>query len=167
MTDADVIALFERSVDDLYRYATRLTGGDRAWAEELVQEVFVQVVRKVRSSPDVDLDEGWLRVACQHRFLDDLKARRRRSRRERRSMHLHERRGPAGQPAFDADYEAFDPTEMLGQLPADQRVVIVLRYVDDQSVPEIAERIGKSVRATESLLARGRVSLRRLMEVEP
>jgi RNA polymerase sigma-70 factor, ECF subfamily len=166
MTDADVIALFERSVNDLYRYATRLTGGDRAWAEELVQDVFVQVVRKVRSSPDVDVDEGWLRVACQHRFLDDLKARQRRSRRELKVASLDDRRGSTPDITPDIGASSDDPTVLLAQLPADQRAALVMRYLDDYSVAEIARRIGKSVRATESLLVRGRTALRKMMEVD-
>jgi RNA polymerase sigma-70 factor (ECF subfamily) len=35
-----------------------------------------------------------------------------------------------------------------------------MRYVDDMSVPEVAAAIGRSVHATESLLARARESLR-------
>jgi RNA polymerase sigma-70 factor, ECF subfamily len=166
MTDADVIALFERSVDDLYRYATRLTGGDRAWAEELVQEVFVQVVRKLRSGNEMTIDEGWLRVACQHRFLDDLKSRNRRVRREHRAEGLRTRQLPSDQETLASLHTDRDPASLLAELPAEQRVALVLRYIDDYSVPEIAKRLGKSVRAAESVLARGRVALRRMMEVD-
>lgn len=33
MTDADLLALYERTVDELYRYASRLTGGDATLAD--------------------------------------------------------------------------------------------------------------------------------------
>jgi RNA polymerase sigma-70 factor (ECF subfamily) len=40
----------------------------------------------------------------------------------------------------------------------------MLRYVDDLSVAEVARLLGKSVRATESLLARARTALRAAYE---
>ena len=47
----------------------------------------------------------------------------------------------------------------LGGVPATQRAALVLRYVDDCTVGQIAETLGRSVRATESLLARARRNL--------
>jgi RNA polymerase sigma-70 factor (ECF subfamily) len=38
--------------------------------------------------------------------------------------------------------------------------VLVLRYVDDLSVAEVAREMGRSVHATESLLTRARTALR-------
>jgi RNA polymerase sigma-70 factor (ECF subfamily) len=46
----------------------------------------------------------------------------------------------------------------LDALPASQRLVISLRYLDGLSVPEIARAVSKSVHAVESLLARGRAT---------
>jgi DNA-directed RNA polymerase specialized sigma24 family protein len=39
----------------------------------------------------------------------------------------------------------------------------VLKYVDDLPVADVARELGRSVHATESLLARGRASLRATM----
>lgn len=50
---------------------------------------------------------------------------------------------------------------MLADLPADQRVALVMRYIDDLPVQEVADQIGRSLAATESLLARGRRQLGR------
>ena len=52
MTEDDLLALYERTVNELYRYASRLTGGDRAWADELVQETYLAVLRKIRAGDD-------------------------------------------------------------------------------------------------------------------
>ncbi|MFT3853282.1 MAG: sigma-70 region 4 domain-containing protein [Ilumatobacteraceae bacterium] len=48
----------------------------------------------------------------------------------------------------------------LADLPDTQRVAMVLMYVDDLSVAEIAAVFGRSEHAVESLLARGRAALR-------
>ena len=143
-----VVELYERTLDEVYRYATRLTGGDRPFADEIVQETYLQLLRG--PAPRDGADIGWLIVACRHRFLDALKRDRRRTDRELRAL---EKPAAAPEPGGEA-------TDALGALPVDYRVVLVLRYVDGLSVSEIATEIGRSRRATESLLARARAALR-------
>jgi len=48
----------------------------------------------------------------------------------------------------------------LGSLGADERLALVLRHVDGLSIAEIADFVGKSVAATDSMLRRGRDRLR-------
>ena len=55
---------------------------------------------------------------------------------------------------------ADDLLARLAALPPLQRAALVLRYGDDLPVGEVARIVGKSVHATESLLARGRSALR-------
>ena len=50
----------------------------------------------------------------------------------------------------------------LGRLPTPQRSALVLRYLDGLSVPDVAEHLGRSVHATETLLVRARAALRRV-----
>ena len=47
-----------------------------------------------------------------------------------------------------------------------QRTALTLRYLDGLSVPEVAEHLGRSVHATETLLVRARAALRRVYEEE-
>ena len=158
MSDQDVVELYERTIDAVYRYASRLCGHDRAAAEELVQDTYLQVVHLVRTGSPQVVDTGWLIVTCRSRFLDRLRSQRRREAREDAAV----RRLPAGV----APPESSDATDRLGGLPADQRAALVLRYVDDLPVPEVARLLGRSVHATESLLARGRAGLRARMSME-
>jgi len=50
----------------------------------------------------------------------------------------------------------------LLRVSAPQRLALTLRYLDGLSVPEVAEHLGRSVHATETLLARARAALRRI-----
>ena len=156
LTDADVMALYERTVDELYRYASRLTGNDRAAAEELVQDTYLVLVRQVREGTAQPVDIGWLIVTCRSRFLDGVRSRRRRANREvdfaRRAVPSETSHGRA--------------VDALSLLPVAQRAAMVLRYVDDLSVPEVARVLGRSVHATESLLARGRAAIRSQIDQE-
>jgi RNA polymerase sigma-70 factor (ECF subfamily) len=53
-----------------------------------------------------------------------------------------------------------DIDDTLAAIPALQRAVLVLHYMDRLSVREVARLIGKSEAATASLLARGREAFR-------
>jgi RNA polymerase sigma-70 factor (ECF subfamily) len=54
----------------------------------------------------------------------------------------------------------------LSRLAVPQRLALTLRYLDGLSVPEVAEHLGRSVHATETLLVRARAALRRVYEEE-
>jgi len=148
---ADVLAFYERSVADVFAYAMRLTAGDRHAAEELVQETYLALVREVRLGRVVGIGVGWAITTCRHRFLDDLRGRRRRIERERRVAAFPTAAGSDG---------VGDTLEALGLLASDQRAAMVMRYVDEMSVAEIAGAMERSIHAVESLLARGRETLR-------
>jgi RNA polymerase sigma-70 factor (ECF subfamily) len=155
----DLVALYASSVDDVYRYASRLTGGNRARTDDLVQDTYLGVLRRLRRGERLELSTGYLIVACRSRFLDDLKAERRRDARELRSL-------PAHQPGEVVDTAASGGStrEALRRLPDDQRAALVLRYVDDLPVADVARHLGRSLHATESLHARGRTALRTLLQ---
>ena len=48
--------------------------------------------------------------------------------------------------------------QALAALPDDYRTALVARYADEQTVSEVARLLGKSYKATESLLSRARVA---------
>ena len=149
LTDADVMAYYERTCDEVYRYASRLAGGDRSRAEDLVQETFLTLVRQVRAGRTEPVDVGWAIATCRSRFLDQL---RRDGSADRATGRAFER-APSTAPDVGA-------AEALARVPEEQRAALVLRYVDDLSVAAVARAIGRTVHATESLLARARDSFR-------
>ncbi|MEN9643560.1 MAG: hypothetical protein RL238_229 [Actinomycetota bacterium] len=158
MTDEQLRTLYERTLVDVHRYASRLCGGDRARTEELVQETYLALVRHARSNPTEPIGIGWLMVTCRHRFIDDERSQQRR--RHRETVVALERPVVAEASADSGVLGA------LATLPAMQCAALVLRYVDDLPVDEVAREIGKSVRATESLLVRARTALRGRAEQE-
>jgi RNA polymerase sigma-70 factor (ECF subfamily) len=155
-TSDDLVSLYESTVDGVYRYASRLTGGDRARTDDLVQDTYLGVLRRIQRGERLELSAGYLIVACRSRFLDELKANRRRTDRELRV-------GPGTQ-VIPSEADPPSATAALARLPDDQRAAMVLRYVDDLTVADVAHHLGRSVRATESLLVRGRAALRTLLQ---
>ncbi|MEN9644339.1 MAG: hypothetical protein RL238_1008 [Actinomycetota bacterium] len=144
--EASLVACYDATVDRVYRYASRLTGNDRARTDDLVQEVYLGLVRGVRQGMPGPVGLGWLYTSARHRFLDRLRGEEREERRLRLVVSTVD----------DAPVEV----PGLADLPDRERVALVLRYLDDLPVPEVAEAMGLTVHATESLLARARRRMR-------
>jgi RNA polymerase sigma factor (sigma-70 family) len=142
---------YDATFDEVFGYATRLTG-DRRRAEDLVADAYLGLVRASRAGQVTAIGVGWLITAVRHRFIDELRS----SERESRRLRLVERRGEAEQidPADDRT------GQLLSSLSDRERAAVVLRYVDDLSVAEVARRLSVSIRAAESLLARARARVR-------
>ena len=56
--------------------------------------------------------------------------------------------------------------DVLATMSPIQRAALTLRHVDGLSVPEVAELLGRSVHATETLLVRARAAFRRRYDEE-
>ena len=152
-SEAEIEVVFSSVFDDVHRYASRLAGSDRSLAEDLVQDAFVGLVRAVRNGDVDEVSIGWLLVSVRNRFHDHV----RRERSARRVGRLRAvRDGDASPGPGDTDQALGMASAALASLGAEERLVLVLHHVDGRSVREVAATIGKSVHATESILARAR-----------
>lgn len=151
-TREELAACYDATIQDVFVYAARLSG-DRRRAEDLVSEAYLGLVRASRDGHITSVGIGWLITAVRHRFLDGLRS----DARETKRIRLVEPRGGA-EPVDDSPPGGAD---LLAPLSDRERAAVVLRYVDDLSVADVATRLDISVRAAESLLARARTRLRR------
>ena len=158
-TKDEFLAFYRVAVGPAYRSASRLCGGDRVRSEDLVQEAFMDLVKEVRSGHITSVDVGWMIVAIRHRFIDSL----RRREREDRRLRLVWTRERIEADIDPAELSGERVTALLAQLPEAQRAAVVLHHVDGLSISQVAAVLDRSTHATESLLARGRDQLRRLL----
>lgn len=144
----------------LYALAIRLLN-DGAEAEDVVQETMLRVWK---IAPEWRKGEAkvatWAYGVARNLCLDRL--------RKRRSTGLDEApeqvdESPLPLEGMIAQDRAEALRHALERLPERQRTAIVLRHFEEASNPEIAETIGTSVEAVESLLARGRRKLAALL----
>ena len=156
-TKDGLLAFYRLAVTPAHRSAARLTG-DRQWAEDLVQQAFLELVREVRAGRMTSVDVGWVVITVRHRFLDSI---RRAGREERRLRLVAVDEFPSTTTTNPSSGRAI---ALLARLPDAQRAAVVLHHVEGLTVREVAESLDRSVHATESLLARGREQLRRLLE---
>jgi RNA polymerase sigma-70 factor (ECF subfamily) len=129
--------------------------GSATLAEELTQTVFIEAIRNPGSFDGRADAVPWLCGIARHRLA---RYHRERVRSERWSTSGAVR--PTDADAPDAAWQAGDLRARirfaLDALPALQRSALILRYLDDLSVRDVARHLGRSEAATESLLRRGR-----------
>jgi RNA polymerase sigma-70 factor (ECF subfamily) len=149
-------AFYDEALPVVYGYFLRRTGGMPALAEDLTQETFLAAVKRLQRGVVVDAPRPWLIGIARHRLIDHYRAT---SGMANRVVALDN--WIDEQPDDRDDISAFLDREhaisALDALPASQRLVIALRYLDGMSVSEIARQTGKSVHAIKSLLARPRI----------
>lgn len=150
--------VYERALPAVYGYFLRRAGA--SVAEDLTQEVLLQAARSFRRGETAKIEVPWLMAVARSRLVDHHRAEGRRA----RKLVLAWSEQPSASASADAEFDASHLTEeterALGALPAAQRAALVLHHLDDLSVHEVAEVLGRSVRATESLLARARHAFR-------
>jgi len=149
--------LYLRHADDAVRLAYLLTG-DRALAEDLVQDAFVRLAGRLVHLRDPDAVPAYLRRTVVN--LANSNFRRRRV--ERRYLeHARSEVVSAAGRVPDAGVEDRDQMwHALGRLPARQRAAIVLRYYEDLPETAIADLLQCRPGTVKSLLSRGLEGMR-------
>lgn len=122
-------------------------------AAELAQETYLSALRSLRSGQPVGSPLPWLVTVARRRLVDHY--RRQEVRRRRHPSAFPEAPAPPA-PTSEAEVRLLTA---LDSLPATYRLALILRYVDDLPLEVVADHLGRSPTATESLLARSRRAL--------
>lgn len=132
--------------------------GDLAEAEDSVQEAFARVLASPRSFVDADDSERWLRVVA----LNVARTRyRRRWLFDRLVRAGRIEPAPAAVPGLSADRVAL--LAALRRLAPPTREAVVLHYLADLPVGEVAATLEVPVGTVKARLARGRAALARFL----
>lgn len=156
-TDAPraLLRCYDEALPAVYGYFVRRCG-DRGTAEDLTSETFLAAMDAARRPSPPPISVAWLIGVARHKLADHY--RRRHDRFTVPVAELPEPVDPADN--WDAELDRIVAEAVLARLPEQHRTVLVLRYLDDCSVPECAELIGRTVHATEALLVRARRAFR-------
>lgn len=150
---------FEQLVDEhqsmVFSLAVRMTG-DRGLAEEIAQDVFLELDRHLGKMESPLHTCLWLRRVAMNRSADALRRRRVRGMGqwieidENHGATVEERDSPLGMRL----------ERLLTTLPEAQRAALVLRYQEDLTPEEIAATLGAPLATVKSHLQRGLKLLR-------
>jgi RNA polymerase sigma-70 factor (ECF subfamily) len=150
------LEFYDRASGEVSRYFVRGVLGDRATAEDLTQEAFAAVVVAARAGRPEALTMPWVMGVARHKLVDHY----RRSAADQR--HLAQVWSRTSDELELDVLDSCDPSrvlEMMRKLIPQYRLVLVLKYVDEQSAQEIAITLNRSLHATNSLLSRARRAL--------
>lgn len=153
--DHDAFAeLVERHENMVFSIALHFFA-DRTRAEEIAQDVFLQLYRSLGTVESDSHLLFWLRQVASRRCIDAMR---------RTRMRLVAIDDVGELPAHD---RAADPLrdkllqEMVAKLPEMQRLVVTLRYQEDLDPTEICRVVGLPVNTVKSHLHRALLSLRK------
>jgi RNA polymerase sigma-70 factor (ECF subfamily) len=152
-----VRAIYEASYARLVGVVS-LAGGDRAEAEEVVQEAFIRLLREWPRVSQFDSPEAWTRKVA----LRLLSNRRRKAANGLRALVRLDPPRPTPAPTGDA----LDIQRALGRLPLGQRQVVVLHYLLGLDVADIAAELDIAPGTVKSRLSRARETLNPLLREE-
>jgi RNA polymerase sigma-70 factor (ECF subfamily) len=160
--------LIESHRDRVYNICYRMLG-NRHESEDVAQEVFITVFKQIDTFREEAKFSTWLyRVAVNH-CKNRIKYLARRFDKARDELDEQGTNGtPIGAPVPDSPDRALEGAQMeklmqdaIAALEEDQRIVVVLRDVEDLSIEEICEITGLPDGTVKSRLHRARLVLRK------
>ncbi len=142
----------------LFGFAYRLTG-NRADAEDMVQQTFLNAVENARQIRDRTKIKSWLMVTLKNCFL--------KSRRRRRPLSETSLQVDVSQLATcEVEHTRVDGEALqlaINQLPDDHRLILAMFYYQQLSYREIANTLGVKIGTVMSRLARAKARLRGIL----
>lgn len=141
-------------------------------AEDVAQEVFIQVYRSIHSFKEEAKLSTWLYRITTTRALDLLRSRKS----KKRSGLIQRLFGEGNEPAIEIpDFHhpgiALDQKEnaamlfkAIKQLPENQQIAFTLHKIEHLSYQEVSDIMKTSVPAVESLMHRAKQNLRKILE---
>ena len=163
-------ALYDRYARLVYSLALHMTG-DAGAAEEITQDVFVQVWQKSDSyRPELGRVTTWLTSIARHRAIDQL--RRQQVRPEGSWVGLDDLN-----PDQNVDSLAVEPEVLLralrgrvrralNDLPAEQQAALVLAFFQGMTQREIADALGEPLGTVKTRIRSGMQKLRQVLVEE-
>ena len=150
--------LYEIHFERVYAFIVRRVG-NRDVAEDLTADVFHKALANISRFEWRGVPFGaWLLRIAVNAIVD-------RSKRSGREVTVEDPPELSTQPGMNLVEDRARLYRLVNQLPEDQRQVVVLRFAQQKSIREIAQRLGRSEGAVKQLQFRGLQNLRNEFEV--
>jgi RNA polymerase sigma-70 factor (ECF subfamily) len=154
LASREIDDLYRAHVAEVYRYAFAVLG-NHADAEDVTQTTFLNAYRSLEQGVRPRKPANWLLTIASNA----IKQRFRQEQSRPRQVELDDRIAHAGPDEDDDAPSVGELLTALSKIPPQQRQAIVLREFEGRSYNEIAEILGVTTSALETLLFRARRSL--------
>lgn len=158
-------ALFDRCEGQVNRIVWRVLGADDGH-DDVVQQVFVALLRGLAQVRDPDALAGWAAVVTVNTVRSEIRRRRIRRlwmRSEPEALDLAE----AAAPSHEARELLRRTYAVLEKLPANERIAFGLRFIDEMPLTEVAAACGCSLATIKRRLQSAQTRFRRLAQRDP
>lgn len=155
--------LHDRFARDVNRLVHRLLGPDGEH-EDLVQQIFLNMIQSIGKLREPERLSFWVRSICVNVVRSEL-----RKRAVRRAFLRTAPPPESGDLSLEVESVEFltRSSKVLQAIPTEERVVLVLYYLEEQSLPEIAEICGFSSMTAKRRLSKARERFKRQMSRQP
>ncbi len=156
------VKLVDRHLTTLHKFAQHILGNPTD-ADDIVQETFVRVWQKAHQWQPKAKVSTWLHSITNNLCMDFYR------RVKVKTVDITEvNLITSHQPATDKQQQdvKIQVQTALQQLPENQRCAIVLCYYQDMTNREAANVLNISISALESLMARGRRKLKKILQIQ-
>lgn len=162
----DLLALYDAAAPEVFGYLAARCG-NRAVAEDLTADTFLAAVGQVRKGIVDQVTTAWLIGIARHKLIDHW----RRATRRPVTAPLPDDSGDLprptnGEDVWEAVLDRALVQAVMDELGPHHRSALVLRYIDGLPVPQVADVLGRTVEATETLLVRARRRFRAVYEAQ-
>ena len=143
----------------LLRYLFVVAGGQEEIAHEALQVTFVRVARHVRRFDSESAFWNWLAMLARNCVVDEMRKRNRYQ--SLLARFFQQRPADADLKSIDADARFSELVQDgLASLPADERALLERKYLNGETVRELADEWQMTEKAMESFLLRVRRKLK-------
>ena len=158
--DKKFISVYQAHVDEIYQFVYLRTGANKSIAEDLTQEIFLEVYKGLSRFKGLSSERTWVFRIAKNRLNDFY-------RKHYRSMFesvciddvLDDQFVDTGQDMQENQIKLFEQETVRASLSAlakQYEIILTLKYMDERNTKEIALLLGKSPKAIESLLRRAK-----------
>lgn len=154
------ISLYHAYVNEIYQYVFLHTGLDTALAEDITQDIFLDLYKGLNGFKGLCSERTWVFKIAKNKLFDFY--------RKKYSQKVEfididdQLSGCLSDPDQDTEQLMESALESkivwgcLNRIPQHYRITLILKYVDGKSVKQIAEIVHKSPKAVESMLQRAK-----------
>jgi len=164
MSESDKEQRFSKTynsyIDEIYKYVFLRTGLESGIAEDITQEIFLDVFKCFDKFKGLCSERTWVFKIARNKVYDYYRRQYKHSigaiRMEEELMKTSCVPLQDVENLLETFYESKYVLECLNSLPQHYKITLLLKYVDEKSVNEIASILKKSTKAIDNILQRAK-----------